>query len=519
MFLYLRTVPGFWTAIEERDRPILRSFPLILGGLPSQRGMVREVNLLAGQRGIRPGMSLAQAQQLCPDGTFLVPDIPRYEGDWEGVCDIVRTYTPAVEPLEMGQVVCDLAGCERLWGDERSIAREILTNIREQIGIQLWIGIGANRLVAQLASTIGGTDGITMIETGQERPFLANLPITMLPEVDPRLALTFEALGLRTIGQFAALSPAAVAARFGAAGRQIHRYARGIDPRPVTPPAARQSIMARRECDDGSFEDALARLHDLAEDCANRLQQRELAGRLIALRLCWANEAPRERIPAPAAALSEQELTRAALPVMENASSPAVPHPHPGSQATATLPVPYRIHSMLPQPGQGLPRKEPELPVPADEEVLPARAGSRTVDREMMAVREPISSADALFQKARQLLVQSWRQAMQGGQRPPHLLSLQLEVSEFQEPVQLSIDGLTGELGGSISMRHRLVAEQDRILTARYGDEPFRHVTRVDPASILTERRFQWRPGLPWKESPAGKRTGAPRRSSRRRRA
>lgn len=514
MFLYLRSVPGFWTALEEHDRPEMRDRPLIMGGLPSQRGTVREVNRIAGHRGVRPGMSLAQAHQLCPEGTFLVPDIPRYEGAWETLCDIVRGYTPAVEPIEMGQVIADLTGCERLWGDAPSVARKVITQVRERIGIYPWVGIASNHLVARLASTMVGVDGIAVIEKGHEQSFLADLPITLLPDVDPRLALTFQVLGLRTIGQFAALSPAAVAGRFGAAGQRLHRYARGNDPRPVNPPATKPSITAQRECDDGSIEEAHARLHDLAEECAAELQQHGLAGRLVALRLWWEEADGRavDNARGREATLDAESREAWSLP---NVEIPPVPHP--------TLPIPYRIHSMLPQPGLGLVRTEPELPAPTDEDELPARTGGQRPDKAMMAVREPISSAAALFEKAQQLLLQSWRQMMKEG-RHSRLLSLRLEISEFQEPVQLSFDGLnrlgqTGSLGGSITVRHQLVAEQDRILTARYGEEPFRHITRVDPSSILTERRFQWRAGLPWKEAPTRTRRSGARPGSRRRKS
>lgn len=507
MFLYLRSVPGFRAAIEERDRPELHDRPLILGGLPSQRGMVREINLAAGHRGVRPGMSLAQAQQLCPEGLFLVPDMSKYEAAWDEVCEIVRAYTPLVEPEEMGQLAADLIGCEQLWGDGRSIARTIIARVRAQIGIQPWIGIAANRLVAQLASTTVGVDGVTVIEAGQERPFLAGLPLTLLPDIDPRLALTFQVLGLRTIGQFASLAPSAVAARFGAAGQRLHRYARGIDPRPVTPPATPPSVAAHRECDDGSIEEALARLHDLAEDCAAELQQRGQAGRLVALRLWW-DEPPVDDQPAP----------RGRSLAAEAGEPPSLPPAGRTASPRPTLPVPYRIHSMLPQPGLRS-RTERELPIPADEGERSCAASQRP-NKSMMAVREPISSAAPLFEKAQQLLIQSWRQAMRDGGRQPRLRSLRLEVSEFQAPLQLSFEGLnrldqTGSLGGSVTMRHQLVAEQDRILAARYGEDAFRHVTRVDPSSILTERRFQWRPGLPWKEATPKRDPG--RRGTRRR--
>ncbi len=538
MLLHLRVVPGFWAAIEERDRPELRAHPLILGGLPSQRGAVREANVLAGHCGVRPGMSLTQAHQHCPDGVFLSPNIPRYEAAWEEVCEIVRGFTPLVEPLEMGQAICDLTGCERLWGDIWTMARKIAIRVREQVGIELWLGVASNRLTAQLASMTVGVDGITIVEEGQERHFLAALPITHLPDVDPRLALIFQVLGLRTIGQFAALSASAVTSRFGAAGQRLHRAARGNDSCSVVPPPQRPAISARHDCDEGSYEEALECLHGLAETCATELQERGLAGRLIALKLFWEKPIPHSSTPLPIAPTSDASMNPApALPVgleRREGGSRTQAALQQGTRATPTatssalepaMPVPYRIHSMLPQPGLGLPHRGPALPVFQDEN-LPTPS-KRHSDKEMIALREPISTAPALFEKAQRLLYQSWRQGMskehsRGLAPVSRLLAIELEISQFAEPLQLAFDGLnllgqTGGLGGSITGRQRVIAEQDRVLTARHGTEPFRHVARVNPSSILTERRFQWRSGLSWKGT-LPKRPASPRRGSSSRR-
>src|SRR5450759_919845 len=96
MIVHLRVVPGFWVAVEEARRPELRSGPLVIGGLPQQRGIVREANQSAQQTGVRPGMTLSQAHQQCPHGVFLMPDLPRYEHVWEGICAILRRHTPLV---------------------------------------------------------------------------------------------------------------------------------------------------------------------------------------------------------------------------------------------------------------------------------------------------------------------------------------------------------------------------------------------------------------------------------------
>jgi protein ImuB len=76
-----------------------------------------------------------------------------------------------------------------------------------------------------------------LVEGSDEARFLGPLPVSLLPL--PHLHLQqLHWLGIRTLGQFAALPPAGVWQRFGAAGKQAQRWAQGRDDRPVAPAMA-----------------------------------------------------------------------------------------------------------------------------------------------------------------------------------------------------------------------------------------------------------------------------------------
>src|SRR5437660_548740 len=183
MILHLRVAPGFGIAVEARVRPELCSLPVIMGGSPQSRGAVREVNFPARARGVQPGFSLTQAHQHCPDGLFLTPDDALYAAVWDRFCTILRTYTPLVEPLAQGQAALDLSGCPGATDEHDTIglAGEIARAVRAGTGIVPWLGVAANRLVAELASQNVDDDGIAVIPAGRERAFLADLPLTALP--------------------------------------------------------------------------------------------------------------------------------------------------------------------------------------------------------------------------------------------------------------------------------------------------------------------------------------------------
>lgn len=523
MILHLRVVPGLGIAVETRTRPEIAGRPVIMGGLPHQRGAVQEANVRAQHAGVQIGMTLAQAYHHCPDGIFLPPDLPRYQGVWEEICALLAGYTPLVEPLESGQVVADLSGHQYRWSDGRQAAYVVRRRIYESTGILPHLGVASNRLVAQLAAAQAGIDGITVIEPGQEQSFLADLPLTLFPGVDPRLALTLHVLGLITARQFAALPRGAVKQRFGTTGERLHDATRGLDSRPVTPPPVRPSVVIRRQCDEGIAEEAVTVLQRLAEECAGELQARRLAGRLVKLTLIWeAFRTPNRTATAPAQLFSDKvDITKSEMPA--NMMLPVAGREEAtvrgGYRMEHTLPVPYRIHSMLPQPGN--PRPEP-APVPVPN--LPAPIPSLDIapiepfTRVGTMVRTAIADAEPLFQRAQQLLQQHWPRPVE---RAPRLQAIELEVSEFEQPTQLSFALLnrldqSGGLAGMDPSRLAALRRQEDILAARYGETSFRHLAHIDPASILTERRFRWGAGLPWSTPAAAK---ASRRPTTRRRA
>lgn len=448
MILYLRVVPGLAVAVEEMRRPDLRAHPLILSS-DRRRSTVREANFPAQHRGVRPGMTMAQARQICPDAVVLQHDPAAYSAVWEEICDVVRQITPAVEPVEPGQLAADLTGCRRLWGNR--VGPLIAGRVAEVTGLVPWLGLAANRLTAQLASL---QEGVTRVEEGQEARFLADLPITLLPGVDARLALTFQVLGLKTIGDLAALPRDAVRQRFGKDGARLQAMAAGRDDHPVAPPPAKPCVTCEKGCEEGTIEEARGLVRRLAEMCAQELRERGVAGMVVELTLRGT-----ESLPPP---------LRTMPSIPERRSLQIVP-----KEEEPYLPVPSRIHSSrLPQPAGPARARSGDMPEPAR---LPAhhRPAARVL------LRTPVQEARPLAEAAERLLLRAWDPA-----HPPHAIALR--ISDFPAPTQLSL----------LDNRTRSLAEGEQVLTARYGDSPFCHATRLDPGNILAERRFRWERGM-----------------------
>jgi len=196
------------------------------------------------------------------------------EPDCEPLLAALSAHSPAVEP---DGAACYLdaypAGDEPLW------SRTVLQAAWTGAGIRARLGLASTKFAAWVAAQTAPPDPGYQLVAEPDRAFLAPLPIHWLPlpaEAERRLHL----LGLRTIGQFAALRERQVAEQLGPESLLAHRWARGLDERPVLGRAPRV-LEAHHE-----FEVPEAR-HEALLEVAFRLLGCALQG-LPAPREAWA---------------------------------------------------------------------------------------------------------------------------------------------------------------------------------------------------------------------------------------
>ena len=154
----------------------------------------------------------------------------------------VPASTAQASTAQTRQVVLDLSGVARLFGDARAMG-EALRRTAADRGLRVRVAIAGTRTAARLL-VCAASESVTIVDPGTEATALAPLPIQRLavlahdepaaPSVVAVLS-TFRRWGLRTLGEVAALPAAAVAARLGQEGVRWQRLARGEDPRPLLP--------------------------------------------------------------------------------------------------------------------------------------------------------------------------------------------------------------------------------------------------------------------------------------------
>ena len=314
---------AFYASVEQRDRPELKGKPVIVGGTQG-RGVVCAASYEARKFGVHSAMPIATARRLCPHGTFIPVRMSHYAQIGRQIREIFLSMTPLVEPLSLDEAFLDVRGCEGLFGPAPEIARQIKSRIRAETDLIASVGVAPNKFLAKLASDHGKPDGLVVVPAENVTDFLTPLPVGRVWGVGAKAEKRLHALGIRTIGQLAALPEQAALDHFGEVGRHIWQLAHGQDDRQVIPDREAKSISTETTFaeDIGDREVLRACLLDLVDHLAARLRHQEVRARTIEVKIRSSDFHTITRSQALREATNGTDaLWQAALPLFEGSLS------------------------------------------------------------------------------------------------------------------------------------------------------------------------------------------------------
>ena len=285
---------AFFCAVEELRDPTLRGKPFAVGGRPDERGVVASCSYAARALGVHSAMPMSQALRLCPK-LIIVPGRHSAYGEVSAqVMQRLHNLSPLVEQISIDEAFIDVSDIRQ---PSAEIARQLQTQIREELRLSCSVGVASNKLVAKIATETGkkaarGADSpqaLTVVEAGREAEFLAPLPVSMLWGVGPKTEKKLAGLSIRSIGQLAALAERDLISLFGEHGREMAQHAKGIDERPIvtereTKSISQETTFTRDVNDDRVLE---ATLREQAAEVAKNLRREKLAGATVRIKLRW----------------------------------------------------------------------------------------------------------------------------------------------------------------------------------------------------------------------------------------
>jgi protein ImuB len=216
--------PGLELRAALRARPRLALGPAALAPAPGSEPLLGPVTASAEAEGVRPGMRMGEALATCPRLVLVEQDPAAAEHAWEGILRRLEDAGFAVDPDELGCVVFETRGVERLYGGLRPALLRALAAVGP--GWDARAGAAERRFAAFAAASVARPGQVVVVDDEQAGEFLAPLPLHLLP-LEPDRQQELRELGVRRLGDLARLPRASVAERLGADGRRAWRLAQG----------------------------------------------------------------------------------------------------------------------------------------------------------------------------------------------------------------------------------------------------------------------------------------------------
>ena len=283
---------AFFVSVEELFDPSLKGKPVVVGGKADQRGVVAAASYAARKFGVHSAMPLRTAGHLCPQATFVDGHPERYREYSKRVFDVLNRFSPQVEMASIDEAYIDLSGTQRLHGPPMQVGRKIHEAIAGATALKCSLGLASSRLVAKVSSDQAKPNGVLHIISGQEACFLAPLEVRKIPGVGKKTEAALHRLGIRRVGDLAALDEAFLASHFGKWGLALAGKAHGADtggwfdseigadndPKSIS----HEHTFGQDTADGNHLEIVLLKLSEMV---AKRLREQKLYAKTIQLKL------------------------------------------------------------------------------------------------------------------------------------------------------------------------------------------------------------------------------------------
>jgi DNA polymerase IV (DinB-like DNA polymerase) len=304
----------FYAACERLREPELEGEPVVVGmGYEDGEGhgAVATASYEAREFGVESAMGISKALDRLPRkadaeddpdidsdeaGYYRPVDMEYYKSVSGEVRDVLHDAADVVREISIDEAYLDVTD-RTSWDaieDDRGrrtlaegFARHVKSRIEREAGVTASVGIAPNMSAAKIASDFEKPDGLTVVEPGTVREFLAPLDVEEVHGVGPVTAHAFRDLDIHTAGDLAEADRAILVEKFGERGRELHARARGVDDREVTPMGLPKSLSresAFTEATDDS-ERKRERVRRLAVAVADRARAKDALYRTIGIKV------------------------------------------------------------------------------------------------------------------------------------------------------------------------------------------------------------------------------------------
>ena len=284
---------AFYASVEVRDNPELAGKPLIIGSLPTERGVVATCSYEARKYGVHSAMNIKEAYRLCPNGIYMHGSFDKYRAVSNELHKIWNDYASASEYIALDEAYLDVTETAGTIERAREFAREIKRRVLEEQKLTCSVGLAYSKTAAKTASEEKKPNGYYEILTPEDFvALLADRDVRALYTVGAKTAEKLNQLGISKVKDIHGKREDVIRA-LGKQGRMIVELASGIDDRKVIPYRPEDAKSISRELtfqeDVSDYEFIKHALLLLAISVERRAKRVGLHGKGVVLKLTYAN--------------------------------------------------------------------------------------------------------------------------------------------------------------------------------------------------------------------------------------
>ena len=225
LFLHL-DIDAFLASVAQLWEPGLIGRPVVVGS-----GVVASRSYEAKAKGVETAMRIREAQERCEGLVLRAGDARLATRFRERVAKILGSFVPVVEISSLDDMYGDLRGLvggDQLEAGLWELCEGLRARVRAETGLSISLGIGATKTLARLATGRAKPASVYWIRPGEERAFLATLPVEALPGVGPKTAEQLARYQIRRVAELRLVDRALLRESFGARGEALYWKARGL---------------------------------------------------------------------------------------------------------------------------------------------------------------------------------------------------------------------------------------------------------------------------------------------------
>jgi len=186
-------------------------------------------------------MPVRSAKRLCPELFIVRGDVDSYSKYSKLVTAIVADQVPLFEKSSIDEFYIDMSGMDKFFGCSQ-YSLQLRNKIEKESSLNLSYGLSSNKLISKVATNEVKPLGQIVIPYGEEKVYLAPLPIEKMPMVGGKTSELLRRMGVDTIRILSQISVEMMTNGSGKNGIELWRRANGIDEAPIVPYHEQKSI-------------------------------------------------------------------------------------------------------------------------------------------------------------------------------------------------------------------------------------------------------------------------------------